>query len=79
MASAKGSEASHAIEFFDSLCVGVDEITSISNRVRIACKATTSSLPESQTAAIAPLDDFGRQNLGALNIEFRAEGDWQAA
>src|SRR5579859_4671435 len=28
---------------------------------------------------IAPLDDFGRQNLGALNIEFRAEGDWQAA
>jgi hypothetical protein len=28
---------------------------------------------------LAPLDDFGRQNLGALNIEFRAEGDWQAA
>jgi hypothetical protein len=27
----------------------------------------------------APLDDFGRQSLGALNIEFRAEGDWQAA
>ena len=27
---------------------------------------------------LAPLDDFGRQNLGALNIEFRAEGDWQA-
>jgi len=24
---------------------------------------------------LAPLDDFGRQNLG----EFRAEGDWQAA
>jgi hypothetical protein len=28
---------------------------------------------------LAPLDDFGRQNLGALNIEFRAEGGWQAA
>jgi hypothetical protein len=28
---------------------------------------------------LAPLDDFGRQNLGALNIEFRADGDWQAA
>jgi len=28
---------------------------------------------------LAPLEDFGRQNLGALNIEFRAEGDWQAA
>ena len=28
---------------------------------------------------LAPLDDFGRQRLGALNIEFRAEGDWQAA
>ena len=28
---------------------------------------------------LAPLDDFGRQNLSALNIEFRAEGDWQAA
>ena len=28
---------------------------------------------------LAPLDDFGRQNLGALNIEFRAQGDWQAA
>ena len=28
---------------------------------------------------LAPLDDFGRQHLGALNIEFRAEGDWQAA
>jgi hypothetical protein len=26
---------------------------------------------------LAPLDDFGRQNLGALNIEFRAEGDWR--
>src|ERR1700742_2522561 len=23
---------------------------------------------------LAPLDDFGRQNMGALNIEFRAEG-----
>src|SRR6516164_96253 len=23
---------------------------------------------------LAPLDDFGRQNLGALNIEFRADG-----
>jgi hypothetical protein len=28
---------------------------------------------------LAPLDDFGRRNLGALNIEFRVEGDWQAA
>jgi hypothetical protein len=28
---------------------------------------------------LAPLDDFGRQNLGALNIEFRAEGGWQPA
>jgi hypothetical protein len=28
---------------------------------------------------LAPLDDFGRQNLGALNIEFRVQGDWQAA
>jgi hypothetical protein len=28
---------------------------------------------------LAPLDDFGRQDLGALNIEFRAEGDWRAA
>jgi hypothetical protein len=28
---------------------------------------------------LAPLDDFGRQNMSALNIEFRAEGDWQAA
>lgn len=28
---------------------------------------------------LAPLDDFGRQDLGAVNIEFRAEGDWQAA
>jgi hypothetical protein len=28
---------------------------------------------------LAPLDDFGRQNLGAVKIEFRAEGDWQAA
>jgi hypothetical protein len=28
---------------------------------------------------LAPLDDFGRQALGALNIEFRAAGDWQAA
>src|ERR1700733_7990569 len=26
---------------------------------------------------LAPLDDFGRQNLGALNIEFRAQGDWK--
>ena len=34
--------------------------------------------PSGQTE-LAPLDDFGRQNLGALNIEFRAEGDWQAA
>jgi hypothetical protein len=28
---------------------------------------------------LAPLDDFGRQHLGALNIEYRAEGDWHAA
>jgi hypothetical protein len=28
---------------------------------------------------LAPLDDFGRQHLGALNIEFRAEGGWQPA
>ena len=28
---------------------------------------------------LAPLDDFGRQHLGALNIEFRADGGWQAA
>jgi hypothetical protein len=28
---------------------------------------------------LAPLDDFGRRDLGALNIEFRADGDWQAA
>lgn len=28
---------------------------------------------------LVPLEDFGRQNLGAVNIEFRAEGDWQAA
>jgi hypothetical protein len=28
---------------------------------------------------LAPLDNFGRQNLGALNIQFRAAGGWQAA
>ena len=28
---------------------------------------------------LTPLDDFGRRDLGALNIEFRTEGDWQAA
>lgn len=28
---------------------------------------------------LAPLDHFGRQSLGALNIEFRADGGWQAA
>jgi hypothetical protein len=27
---------------------------------------------------LAPLDDYGR-DLGALNVEFRAEGGWQAA
>jgi hypothetical protein len=27
----------------------------------------------------APLDDFGRQGLGARSVEYRAEGDWQAA
>jgi hypothetical protein len=24
-------------------------------------------------------DDFGRRDLGTLNIEFRAEGGWRAA
>jgi hypothetical protein len=33
----------------------------------------------SGTNELAPLDNFGRQNLGALNIEFRSEGGWQAA
>ena len=33
----------------------------------------------SGASELAPLDDFGRQSLGALNIEFRAEGGWQAA
>jgi hypothetical protein len=28
---------------------------------------------------LAPIDEFGRQDMGALNIEFRADGDWQAA
>ena len=28
---------------------------------------------------LAPLDDFGRQNLGAVTIEFRADGGWQEA
>jgi hypothetical protein len=28
---------------------------------------------------LAPLDDFGRRDLGAVNIEFRAEGDWHPA
>ncbi len=28
---------------------------------------------------LAPLEDFGRPGLGALNIEFRAGGDWAAA
>ena len=28
---------------------------------------------------LAPLDDFGRQSLGALNIEFRVQGDWRPA
>jgi hypothetical protein len=28
---------------------------------------------------LAPLEDFGRQGLGALTIEFRAGGHWQAA
>jgi hypothetical protein len=28
---------------------------------------------------LAPLEDFGRQNLGALNIEFRSDGGWRAA
>lgn len=27
---------------------------------------------------LAPLDDFGRKELGALNIEFRVGGDWRA-
>src|SRR5580698_11586758 len=33
----------------------------------------------SGTSELAPLEDFGRPNLGALSIEFRSEGDWQAA
>ena len=28
---------------------------------------------------LAPLDDFGRRDLGALNIEFRAGGGWHPA
>jgi hypothetical protein len=28
---------------------------------------------------LSPLDDYGREDLGALNVEFRFEGDWQAA
>jgi hypothetical protein len=28
---------------------------------------------------LAPLDDFGRRDLGALNVEFRVEGGWRAA
>ena len=28
---------------------------------------------------LAPLEDFGRQHLGALTIEYRIEGGWQAA
>jgi hypothetical protein len=28
---------------------------------------------------LSPLDDYGRKDLGALNVEFRYEGDWQAA
>jgi hypothetical protein len=28
---------------------------------------------------LAPLDEFGRERLGALSIEFRADGGWQAA
>jgi len=28
---------------------------------------------------LAPLDDCGRQNLAAVNIDFRAEGGWQTA
>jgi hypothetical protein len=28
---------------------------------------------------LAPPENFGRHDLGALNIEFRAEGDWRAA
>jgi hypothetical protein len=28
---------------------------------------------------LSPLDDFARQNLGALHIEYRSEGDWRAA
>ena len=45
-----------------------------------AAGAVSASYPEGVCwVELAPLDDFGRQNLGALNIEFRAEGDWQAA
>jgi hypothetical protein len=28
---------------------------------------------------LAPLDDFGRQDRGALNTGFRAGGGWQAS
>ncbi len=28
---------------------------------------------------LSPLDDFGRRDLGALNVEFRSDGGWQAA
>jgi hypothetical protein len=28
---------------------------------------------------LAPLDEFGRQSLGAQRIEYRADGGWQAA
>lgn len=28
---------------------------------------------------LAPLEDFGRPDLGAAHIQFRAEGDWQPA
>jgi hypothetical protein len=28
---------------------------------------------------LAPLEDFGRPDLGAAQIQFRAEGDWQPA
>ena len=28
---------------------------------------------------LTPLDDFGRRDLGALNIDYRTERDWQAA
>jgi hypothetical protein len=45
----------------------------------LACPRVPRLYDPSGENELAPLDDVGRQNLGALNIEFRAEGDWRAA